>query len=286
MSSVRQAPGVRDVGIGGLRVRVICEHDAFWPFADRRYGSFYLPPDDAAATPDETIEVHATPTAEIPDEDSVTDAAIVTEDADGLRILRGNTVATWDRAGRRCVLREPQANYRQGEYGEACCDSALRILLSFRLLETDGFLLHSAGLVKDGKGYLFLGESGAGKSTVSRISAPFASVLSDDLALARLTDDGAVVQGTPFYGEFGTAGADLTAPLHGLFFLRQHGANERVPLTPSEALPRFMRSILFFGEDRAATQTVLDLALGFCRRVPCYELRFLPDPSFWSAVEA
>lgn len=276
--------GRQDVGIGGLRVRVLCEHEALWPFVDRRYGKFYLP-DDPHAVPDETIEVHVLDEAEVPDEEAVTDAALVSEEPEGLRILRGNTIATWDRERRHCVLREPRANYRHDEYGEACCDSALRIMLSFRLLESEGLLLHSAGLAKDGKGYLFLGESGAGKSTVSRISAPFAHVLSDDLALARLEEDGATVRGTPFYGEFGTAGADIAAPLQGLFFLRQHSSNERVPLTPAQALPRFMRSIMFFGQDRAGTQAILDLALEFCQRLPCYELRFLPDASFWEAVE-
>ncbi|MBU2575422.1 MAG: hypothetical protein KKH28_15245 [Elusimicrobia bacterium] len=50
-------------------------------------------------------------------------------------------------------------------------DSFLRTFCSRVLLREGGMLLHSAGIVKNGKAYIFLGKSGAGKSTLAKLAA-------------------------------------------------------------------------------------------------------------------
>ena len=63
-------------------------------------------------------------------------------------------------------------------------DSLLRVLLSWKLLEHQGFLLHAATVIRNGKAYIFTGRSGAGKSTVATLS-PQGSVLTDEISLLR-----------------------------------------------------------------------------------------------------
>jgi hypothetical protein len=171
-------------------------------------------------------------------------------------------------------------------YPDYVLDSVVRIMLSFLLLDKRGFLVHSAGLIRDGNGYLFAGVSGAGKSTIARISAPMTTVLSDDLTLLRLNDTDDKIYGTPFFGEFSTGGANESAALKGIYFLQKGPENKLVEIRPARAWGQLLRSVMFFGDDRESTQTVIDLAWEVCGHIPCYTLQFLPDDSFWKLIHA
>ena len=58
--------------------------------------------------------------------------------------------------------------------------SILRILYFFGFLEERGLLLHASGLVHRGLAYIFPGVSGAGKTTIVRLS-PQLPLLSDEI---------------------------------------------------------------------------------------------------------
>ena len=84
---------------------------------------------------------------------------------------------------------------------EQCLDAFLRSLISFLLMREGGFMLHSAGIVKNGKAYLFLGKSGAGKSTLSKLAAAAgAEVISDEINLLRFEKGRFRACGSPFCG--------------------------------------------------------------------------------------
>ena len=57
----------------------------------------------------------------------------------------------------------------------------LRVTYALLLIRHGGFLFHSAGMIRNGCGYLFYGHSGSGKTTVSRLSQNHVTLLSDDL---------------------------------------------------------------------------------------------------------
>ena len=67
------------------------------------------------------------------------------------------------------------------------------------------FLLHASVVMKDEKGYAFLGKSGTGKSTHSRLwlsTFKDAELLNDDNPAVRITDEGQVsIYGTPWSGK-------------------------------------------------------------------------------------
>ena len=61
-------------------------------------------------------------------------------------------------------------------------DNVLRVVVARLAVAEGGFALHAAGVLHEGRAYLFAGPSRAGKSTVSRALAPAVS-MGDDFAL-------------------------------------------------------------------------------------------------------
>jgi len=109
------------------------------------------------------------------------------------------------------------------------------LLMIHRLSRGDGVEIHSCGVVsRDGAGRLFVGHSGAGKSTASRLwlREPGIRVLSDDRIIVRMEQGGPVMYGTPWHGDAGLA-EPSSASLQRIFLLEQAAKNEIVPLAPA-----------------------------------------------------
>ncbi|MCQ2142574.1 MAG: phosphoenolpyruvate carboxykinase [Bacteroidales bacterium] len=106
-------------------------------------------------------------------------------------------------------------------------NSVIRIAFAQRILFYKGILMHSSVVVLDGKGYMFLGKSGTGKSTHSRlwINAFGAELLNDDNPAVRQMADGTFkVFGTPWSGKT-PCYRNASAPLEALVRLEQGKAN-------------------------------------------------------------
>ncbi len=146
------------------------------------------------------------------------------------------------------------------------------------LSQGHGAILHSLGLVHAGRGLIFAGPGGAGKTTTGRLWGALPDVigLSDDRVIVRRRADGFYAFGTPWPGE-GHLSSAASAPLKGLFLLRQAPYNRLTPLSPLQAISRLMRAALMPLWDAAAMQFTLALFEDLARTVPVYELAFTPD---------
>ncbi len=84
-------------------------------------------------------------------------------------------------------------------------ENFLRIISSYAAVRMGGLLLHSAGVVVNEQAYLFLGHSGAGKTTIARKALMSgAEILSDDGNLLLPEESGGFSAGpVPFAGELG-----------------------------------------------------------------------------------
>jgi hypothetical protein len=159
------------------------------------------------------------------------------------------------------------------------------VLMIHRLACGLGLEVHAVGIVDEiGRGHLFLGHSGAGKSTTARLwlKQPGISILSDDRIVLRSRGGKIWMHGTPWHGDAGISSPD-SAPITNIYFLEQCGHNEILALAPGVAVAElFARSFV----TRHCAQG-LEFALGFiehvAREIPCNIFRFLPQPS---AVEA
>ena len=82
--------------------------------------------------------------------------------------------------------------------------NALMLLYTFRTSPYDTLLVHASVISADGGGYMFLGKSGTGKSTHSRLwleNIDGASLLNDDNPVVRVKGDEVFVYGTPWSGK-------------------------------------------------------------------------------------
>jgi hypothetical protein len=145
--------------------------------------------------------------------------------------------------------------------------------------------VHALGLADDdGRGYLFLGHSGAGKSTTARLWQKQSGVrlLSDDRIILRKQNDEFLMYGTPWHGDAGVASPDC-ARLSAIFLLEQAPVNDLVPLSQSKAAAELFARAFVPHYCKSAIHFSLDFADQLTRSVPNWIFRFTPTPS---AVEA
>ncbi|MCX8036114.1 MAG: hypothetical protein N3D11_03475 [Candidatus Sumerlaeia bacterium] len=162
------------------------------------------------------------------------------------------------------------------------------LLLSNWLALGRGVILHACGLADSaGRGLLFVGCSGAGKTTTARLwlGRPGVRVFSDDRIVVRKKEDGRFwMFGTPWHGaaEIALAGG---AALTRIFLLARGATNELVPLAAPDAVRRlFVASFPPFYSAGALGFT-LDFFEELVQAAPCEEYRFVPDAEAVEFVE-
>jgi hypothetical protein len=153
-----------------------------------------------------------------------------------------------------------------------------QILFMYCLSMRNGAIVHSAGVVFEGRGYIFPGRSGAGKSTISRklIEKTGGLGLSDDRIIVRKKGDSFAIFGTPWPGEAGIA-ANKSAPLSQIFFLAQSDENRVERITGAEAFRRFMPVLSIPWYDKEAVNAIFSFVEDLISKVPSYLLSFTPD---------
>jgi hypothetical protein len=177
---------------------------------------------------------------------------------------------------------EPVLAEFEGAPARFSVEAALRVTLSLALPRIGAVFLHSSGVYFDGQAVFFAGPSGAGKSTIASLlaeSPAFRGRLGDDLNVARRSDsNGWIAHSTPFAGDL-PAVPRSEAPLGGIHFLRQSTKNRAARLDEGRALPRVLRNMLAYVDEREAADRALGIASAIVRDVPCYELEFAREPS-------
>ena len=163
-------------------------------------------------------------------------------------------------------------------------DSVLRILHSLMLASEGGFLLHASSAVLNQKGFLFSGVSGAGKTTIAKLAPVDALLLTDEISYLRNTADGYWAYGTPFTGELGRNGENISAPIAAVFLLTKGPHNELRDVSKADAIRRLRRNVLFVTKDSTLVEAVFETVADFVNRVPVNELMFAPEPSVWKLI--
>lgn len=156
------------------------------------------------------------------------------------------------------------------------------------LKDRDHHLIHSSGVICDGNGYLFVGPSESGKSTVAQMSRQY-QVLNDEINIVDLSGPTPMLCSTPFNGLFRDKERG-EAPLKGIFILNQapfhnvesiKGGKAVKPLSDEIIPPIGLNDLL----NSRTYLEMMDRALHIADKVPIYRLDFLPDEGFWDVLK-
>ena len=144
-----------------------------------------------------------------------------------------------------------------------------------------GVEVHGCGLIdSEAGGLLFLGHSGAGKSTTTMLWKTLRNpeILSDDRIILRLHHGELWMYGSPWHGEAAFASAGK-AKLSRIFIL-QHGERNQIIRMPfSRGVGELFARCFPPFHSTAGLQGVVDFLEKTVRTVPCYEFQFVPDSS-------
>jgi hypothetical protein len=132
--------------------------------------------------------------------------------------------------------------------------------------------------VLGGKGILFVGHSGAGKSTMARLWRGGANVpiLSDDRIIVRKKEGVFWMYGTPWHGE-GEFASPSGCPVDAIYFLKHARENKVAKTGEIEAASKLLTCSFPPLWDERGMKFTLDFLSELSKGVPCRELGFLPD---------
>jgi hypothetical protein len=256
------------VEIGGIPICLRSDDADFRAMIERRYAGFVNP----SAQPANEFKIYLDPPpTKVPDED-----AHVFRNDSVWRIERGDFRAEWDAEAGSGYVRQSASPY--------AIDTVLRIVHTLVLSKQEGFLVHAASAVRNGRAFLFAGASGAGKTTIARLAPEDAKVLTDEVSYVRRQEGGYSAFGTPFAGELAKVGENMRAPIAALYLLAKGPRNRIEPVARAEAGRALLANILFFAEDAEYVKLVFQSACDFVGLVPVYRLTFTPNQQIWEMI--
>ena len=156
--------------------------------------------------------------------------------------------------------------------------SMLRIVFAQAALLHSAVSLHSSTVVKDGKAYMFMGRSGTGKSTHSRLWLEHlgAALLNDDNPIVRIVDGKALVYGSPWSGKT-PCYKDKSAPIAAMVRLAQAPENRFERKSEIEAFAILLPGCSVLRFDRNLYGNLCETLIELAEMVCVGEMRCLPD---------
>jgi hypothetical protein len=151
--------------------------------------------------------------------------------------------------------------------------------------------LHSAGVARLKKGFLFLGDSGGGKTTVTQLSASIGCLpLGDDINFILRAEDGYRLAASASTVVSPVGYSMEQPPLLGIFKLVKDMDDYLTPLHPMQLGPVLFNAFL---QETPYVRRLPDTLIGIgfqticsiARRVPGYVLHFRKSPDFWKLID-
>lgn len=156
----------------------------------------------------------------------------------------------------------------------------LRIAYAVAIVRQHTIKLHASVITKEDKALVFLGKSGAGKSTHSKLwqeNVPGSFLLNDDEPILRRMQDGTIrVFGAPWSGStpcYVNGSAEVVAFVQ----LRQQLENKLIKLNGIDAFGSLYQSVALLRSDMKSREIVCTLIGSILEKVPVYRLDNRPD---------
>jgi hypothetical protein len=173
------------------------------------------------------------------------------------------------------------AIHHTGEFNNGSLYFALWMLIGIAVLSQQVVSIHSSAIMYQGKSILFLGESGTGKSTHTRLwlnHIPNTELLNDDSPFLRVEAEGNIqVYGSPWSGKT-PCYKNIHTPVAAFVRLSQAPYNRIQRLTGIEAIGALLPSCPFaFAYDKQLSESIYSILSCALQQAPVYHLECLPD---------
>jgi len=164
--------------------------------------------------------------------------------------------------------------YERGELQSLTTLTSDQVLLAHVLSSRQGCFVHASGIVIDGQGFLFVGHSEAGKSTMLKMLRNHGEILCDDRIIVRRWPEGFRIHGTWSHGELPDV-SPASAPLRAILFLEKALDNQLIPIEDNkEKLGLLLSHVVKPMVTADWWEKTLDLAEKIVHEVPIYRLQF------------
>lgn len=187
---------------------------------------------------------------------------------------------------------QAQINFKRGlgsisihsKYPELALEIILRQITAILAVRLGGLLVHGVGVTSKDKGFLFIGPSGAGKTTIARLSKN-GIVLNDDLIYLAKNQNTWYMHSTPFSHPDQVRPRNTSHPLNKILRIVQDRSVYLAPMTPGQALGELISNIPVTPIIGEFINEIFSIGSDLTRFVPFHYLHFLPDQSFWDVLE-
>lgn len=158
-----------------------------------------------------------------------------------------------------------------------------RVVTAIRIFTVGGVMLHAAGIVRNQLGYIFTGYSGAGKTTVCKLSKEFL-VLNDDMLILSPTESGWQISATPFTNPTQVCPGSGSAPLHKILYLVQDKTHHLGDVSITQAVAELLTHIPVISNSHEHTSALMNRCVDIIHKTEVKKLHFLPDNGFWKLL--
>ena len=165
------------------------------------------------------------------------------------------------------------------DYQLFALNNALMLMFSLASSQKDTLLFHASVIMQGGKGYLFLGKSGTGKSTHSCLwlkYIPGSVLLNDDYPAVRFVDGVPLVFGTPWSGKT-PCYKNEQVPVGCFVRLWQATTNEIEKLPLFQAYAALLPTISNIRWEKQYADSVSDNIARLIQKVPVFSLKNRPE---------
>ena len=178
-----------------------------------------------------------------------------------------------------------EASFWSGQQGRPYADVfhigiSLMILFTYATSRKGTLLMHASVIRKNGMAQLFLGLSGTGKSTHSRLwleAIPECDLVNDDNPALRILPDGQLlVYGTPWSGKT-PCYRNLAVPVRAIVRLEQAPENRIEPLNGLQAYASVLASCSTIRWERPIMDAISATAEQVIGHARCFHLHCRPD---------
>jgi hypothetical protein len=151
--------------------------------------------------------------------------------------------------------------------------AAVGLFLVAVLADNHGLLLHGAFIKRNGLAYIFLGKSGAGKSTISKNASGVEIVHDDKIAVRRINGRWWAF-GVPLCDNARRTGKNSMAPLAGVYILEQNSRLSAYQLEKKFSLVQIAQNVLLPFREWEIARNVSKILMAFVIENKCYRLCF------------